>query len=154
MADVVLPEAMRSPDSNEVVMEKSVICYESCQKLKLELQETLSEFSSALTITKLLQENENRVCLVSEWTNGQNLNQDGILAQNERKEGTWILANSSRHKKLREPNTRYCAPIPSIVNRCEVLYCYCYCIVCSTVRNVHKCQYRLIITEQLTSTDQ
>ena len=58
---------------------------------------------------------------MSEWTNGQKLNQDGILAQNERKEGTWILANSSRHKKLRNPDTRYCAPIRRNVNRYEVL---------------------------------
>ena len=56
-----------------------------------------------------------------EWTNEQKLNQDGILTQSERKEGTWILANSSRHQRLRKPDTRHCAPIPRSVNRYEVL---------------------------------
>jgi hypothetical protein len=61
------------------------------------------------------------MCLVSEWTNGQKLNHDGISEQNEGKEGTWILANSGRRKRLRQPDTGYCQPIPRSVNQYEVL---------------------------------
>jgi hypothetical protein len=59
MADVAVGEVTHSPVFNAVVMERSEICCESCKKLKLELQKTLSGLSSALTINKLLQENEN-----------------------------------------------------------------------------------------------
>jgi hypothetical protein len=121
MVEVAVGEVMRSPVFNEVVREGSEICCESCKKLKLQLQKTLSELSSALTIIKLLQENENLMCPVSEWTNGQKLNQDGILARNEGKEGTWIFTNSGRHKRLSKPDTRYCQPIPRSVNWYEVL---------------------------------
>jgi hypothetical protein len=58
-AEVAVGEVMRPPVFNEVVMERSEICCESCKNLKLELWKTLSELSSVLTIIKLLQENEN-----------------------------------------------------------------------------------------------
>ena len=104
MAEVAGGEVMRSPVFNEVVMERSEICCESCKKLKLELQKTLSELSSVVTTIKLLRENENLMCPVLEWTDGQ----DGISARNEGKEGTWILANLGRHKRLSKPDTRCC----------------------------------------------
>jgi len=59
---------MHSPVFNEVITERSEIYCETVKKLKLELQKTLSELSSALTIIKLLQENENLMRPVSEWT--------------------------------------------------------------------------------------
>jgi hypothetical protein len=121
MAEVAVGEVRRSPVFNEVVMEGSEICCESYKKLKLELQKTLSQLSSALTIITLLQENENLLCPVSDWTNGQKLNQDRISVQNEGKESTWNLANSGRYKRLSKPDTRYCQPIPKSVNRYEVL---------------------------------
>jgi hypothetical protein len=49
------------------------------------------------------------------------MNQDGISAKNERKEGTWILANSAKHKRSRNPDARYCQLIPRSVNRYKVL---------------------------------
>jgi hypothetical protein len=64
MAAVAVPKVMRSPVFNEVATERSEICCESCKKLQLELQKTLSELSSVLTIIKLLQENENLVSVV------------------------------------------------------------------------------------------
>jgi hypothetical protein len=64
MVEVAVGEVMRSTVFNEVVREGSEICCESCKKLKLQLQKTLLALSSALTIIKLLQENENFMCPV------------------------------------------------------------------------------------------
>jgi len=61
------------------------------------------------------------MCPVSEWTNGQKLNQDGISVRNEGKEVTWNLVNSGRHKRLSKPDTRYCHTNPRSVNPYEVL---------------------------------
>ena len=52
MAEVAVGEVMHSPVFNEVVMER--IGCESSKKLKLELQKTLSELSSVLTIIRLI----------------------------------------------------------------------------------------------------
>jgi hypothetical protein len=68
MAEVAVGEVMCSPVFNEVVTEGSEICRQICKKLKLELQKTLSEHSSVLTIIKLLQGNENPMCPMLEWT--------------------------------------------------------------------------------------
>jgi hypothetical protein len=121
MVEVAVGEVMHSQIFNEVVTERSEICCESCKKLKLELQKTLSELSSALTIIRLLSDNENFMRPALEWTNGQNLNQDGVFARNEGKECTWILANSGRHKRLSKPDIKYCPLIPRSVNWYEVL---------------------------------
>jgi hypothetical protein len=106
---------------NGAVEERSETACENCEELRLELQKILLELSSALTIIKLLQEDENSKHPMRESTNGQKPDQDAILARDDGKQGTWILADSGRYKRLRKPDTRYCQSFSRSVNRYEVL---------------------------------
>jgi hypothetical protein len=91
MAEVVADRVRLSTDFNDLVMERSEVCCENCKKLNLKLQKAVSELSSALAIIKLLQDDEKE----------RNLTKcSGIPMQLEEREGTWIVANSSKRKRL------------------------------------------------------
>jgi hypothetical protein len=117
-------EVTCSPVFDNVVMEMcGTVCEncEHCERLRLELHKTLLELSSALTVIKLLHENGNQTHPIYEWTSGQKADQDVISAQDIGREGTWMLVNSDRNKRLRKPVTRYSQSLPRSVNQYEVL---------------------------------
>jgi hypothetical protein len=121
MAMAKVCEVPCSPVLIGVLKERSESACENCAKLSIELQKTLSELNSALTIIKLLQEDENLKHSECVWTNQQKPNQDVISERDNGKEGTWLLANSARHKRSSKPDSRYCQLFPRSENRYEVL---------------------------------
>jgi hypothetical protein len=91
MATAKVCEVPCSPILNGVAKERSESACENCGKLSIELQKTLSELNSVLTIIKLLQEDENLKHYECVWTNQQKPNQDVISERDNGKEGTLVV---------------------------------------------------------------
>jgi hypothetical protein len=84
--------------------------------LKLELEETLSELSSAQEIIKLLQEEGNLKWSGCYRTSGCTSHHGEIPAQIERKEGTWIQVITGGRKMFKKPEMKNAQPILMSVN--------------------------------------
>jgi hypothetical protein len=89
--------------------------------LKLELEKTLLEFSSALAIIKLLQEEGNLKGSGCERTSGCILYHEETPAQIERKESKWVQVITGQHKRSRKPEIKHAQPVLMSVNQYELL---------------------------------
>jgi hypothetical protein len=92
MAEPVDDPSKLSPDFNDLITERSEVCCENCKKLNLKLQKTMSELSSALTIIKLLHEDEKEHNLTK---------RSGMPIRLEEREETWIVVKSSKQERLK-----------------------------------------------------
>jgi hypothetical protein len=100
--------------------ETSEITCACCDKLKIELQKTLEELKSAQKIVELLQEEVN-LKTPTRIVDACNLHHTENSTQSERKNRNWVHVPSSRRKREKKSEEIYTQPIPTIVNRYELL---------------------------------
>jgi hypothetical protein len=97
--------------------ERSEVICACCDKLRTELQKTLTELKSAQKIIELLLQMPNRT--VS--TGAHYLHHNENSTQLEPTKGNWLHVPSSHQKRDSKPEVQYTLPIPTIAKHYELL---------------------------------
>jgi hypothetical protein len=119
MADVVYDAPVYGRNSSEI-SETECAC---CDNIKLELQRTLTELISAQRIIEMLQEELDLVAPTRTVSKDAcNLHHEGNFLQTEFKMRDWIHVPASRRTRNGKPKVNNAQPIPTIVNRYDLLH--------------------------------